>query len=794
MTAHVLAALMAIMCAKGVIGSAHAQTVSEELWVKSVNTTSTTAESTQNQPNASKTTSTNKLPSNQPNKPSASLPYCTDVQADSSPPAKGSTLAVGNTLSAVANQDLILKGRSCIQRDTIQLQGDDIHYDYASEQVTVKGNAQVIKPDGGRITGDAIQYNLANATGRISPAQFEVESSQGHGSAESLSILSARRALLSQARYTTCQADDPDWYIKSDSLILDQDHDVGIGRNTALVFKGVPILGSPYMKFPLGNRRQSGFLTPTIGYSSLNGTSIAIPYYFNLAPNYDFTLTPENMTQRGLRVGGEYRYLTPWGQGNVTGEVLPHDEQTGEKRYYWHYQHLTQGNWANGVWQAKINAQKTSDNSYADDFGITDWDSGSRALPSEFSLSYKTDALYLRLRRKAYQTLQTESNQVDVPYDFEPQLEARYKTRWDNLKFNTQYESTRFTHSDTANKAQGWRHTLYPSLAYDWRTPSAFIVPKMGLHMTRYQLSSIPAAANVNNIPYDKNASRTLPIFSLDSGMVFERKDVWFKQNITQTLEPRVYYAYIPYKNQSQIWNFDSALADLDFSRIYSENLFTGTDRIAQANQVTTGVTSRILGRDSGEELFQFSVAQRYYFSKQTVALSGIVENNNVFRKSDLLAGASGKIANQLWAQAFGQYNSESGKMLRTDGAIRWQPGYRKVFNLGYHENKILTEPSKSAYASAQFPVSAVSNNLYAVARLNYNLNNHRTTDAWAGFEYAKDCWIVRLVGQHSVTSDNRIDNSVSLQLVLKGLGNLGNHTDDQLSTRIDGYHPSDFR
>ena len=768
MTAHVLSTLVFLMFGNSVFNNAQAQTTSEELWIVPQTTTQT----------------------DKP--PSETLPYCEDLQK-SSAVANGSTIAVGNTLTAVVNQDLILKGRACIARDATQLQGDSIQYDYASEQVSVKGNAKVSNPEGNTLSGERIQYSLASETGQVSPANFTVKASEGHGTAESLTILSGRRALLSQARYTTCQADDPDWYIKTDSLILDQDNDVGTGRNAILVFKNTPVFATPYFKMPLGNRRQSGFLTPTLGFSSLNGTSITTPYYFNIAPNYDFTLTPQVLTERGARFGGEYRYLTRWGQGNFYGDILPNDKKTQTRRYYWHVQHLTQGNLGEGVWQANINARKMSDNSFIDDFGIQDWDGGTRTMPSEYSLRYKQDGLSLRIRQKSYQTLQTTDNQVDAPYNFKPQFEMRYHKRWGNWLFNTQLESTRFAHDNVQYKAQGWRHLVYPSVAYEWRKPGMFIVPKLGVHLTQYNLSRVPLPIYANNVTYDKSATRTLPIFSLDSGLILERQGKWLKQNITQTLEPRIYYAHIPYKNQANIWNFDSALADLDFSRIYSENLFTGNDRIAQANQVTAGITSRILGRDTGEELFQASLAQRYYFSKQTVNLSGALENSNANRKSDVLAAMSGKLFNKLWAQGFVQYNTDSGKLLRSDAAIRWQPAYRKVFNLGYHQNKILAEPSKTAYASAQWPVPFMSNNLYAVSRLNYDLNNKRLTDAWLGIEYVKDCWIFRVVGQRTVTSDNRVDNAVYLQLELKGLGNIGNRADQQLGSQVDGYHAVGF-
>ena len=769
MTAHVLSTLFFLVAGHSIFNIASAQTTSEELWILPPTQTQST------QP-----------PSD------TLLPYCEDLQQSPKVPS-GSTIGVGNTLTGVVNQELILKGRACIQRDNTKLQGDDVQYDYASEQVTVKGNARVNNPDGDTISGERIQYNLSSETGRVTPANFTVKASEGRGKAESLTILSGRRALLSQARYTTCQADDPDWYLKTDSLILDQDNDTATGRNGILVFKNIPVLATPYFKAPLGNRRQSGFLTPTYGYSTLNGTSISAPYYFNIAPNYDFTLTPQWLSERGVRFGGEYRYLTRWGQGSLYGDLLPRDEKTKTTRYYWHAQHSSQGVLGDGVWQANINARKMSDNNFIDDFSVQDWDGGARTMPSEYSLRYKRDGLSLRLRQKSYQTLQTSNNQVDAPYDFKPQFDLRYYKRWGNWLFNTQWESTRFAHDDVKNKAQGWRHIVYPSIAYEWRTPGAFIIPKLGVHMTKYDLSRVPLPVNANNITYNKSASRTLPIFSLDSGLILERQGKWFKQNIVQTLEPRIYYAHIPYKDQSNIWNFDSALADLDFSRIYSENLFTGGDRIAQANQVTAGISSRILKQDTGEELFQASLAQRYYFSKQDVNLSGTLENNNAHRKSDLLAAVSGKVSNQLWAQGFAQYNSDSGKLLRTDAAIRWQPAYRKVVNLGYHENKILTEPSKTAYVSAQWPVSLMSNNLYAVSRLNYDLNNKRLTDAWMGIEYVKDCWIFRFVGQRTVDTNNRVDNTFYLQLELKGLGNVGNRANQELNSLVDGYHPISF-
>ena len=763
MTRHVCHALLWLSCIS-LSNQLQAQTISEELWVNE------------------------EIKPVQPAK--ESLPYCTDVDTPTSKTQKdGVTSAVADSLTGSVNQELLLKGQACIHRDDTHAQGDRIHYDYPSEQISIEGHAKMLNQDGGSLSGDQLQYNLSTQTGRITPADFTVSKTDGRGIAESLTILSSRRALLSQARYTTCQAEDPDWYIKTDSLILDQDNDQGTARNATLVFKNTPILGSPYLRIPLGNKRQSGFLTPTFGYASNNGATVVTPYYFNIAPNYDATLYPAFMSERGARLGGEYRYLTRWGSGELFGEYMPNDKKTDTDRYYWMLQHNSLGDLGKGRWRADVNWQKVSDDSYIDDFGSRISNISARTIPSTFSLQYKDDDLYMRLRRKTYQTLQDSINSVDVPYNFEPQFNLNYKKRWGDWLFNTQAESIHFTHPDKINHARGWRHLVYPSISYEWRQPGVFIVPKLGVHATQYNLSYVPNNTGIN---YDKNASRTLPIFSLDTGLLLERNARWFNQDVIQTLEPRLYYAYAPYRNQDQIWNFDSALADLDFSRIYTENLFTGSDRIAQANQITTGLTSRILSKKTGEELLQASVAQRHYFSEQSVTLPNNTVSNTS-RKSDILAAFSGRILPKLWAQGFAQYNIDNGKLLRSDASIRWQPGFRKVLNVGYHENKILTEPVRTVYASTQFPVSYISNNLYAVSRINYNLKTNKVTNAYAGFEYAKDCWVFRLVAQREQTSSNRTNNSVYFQLELKGLGNLGQRANNVLSEQIDGYHPVDF-
>ncbi|MGL4767098.1 MAG: LPS-assembly protein LptD [Formosimonas sp.] len=716
-----------------------------------------------------------------PNRAST-LPYCDDTPNDVLKAwPNGSTSATGDTVKGSMNDALTLKGRACIVRDEVKLQGDEVHYSYPTEQVTATGHAIARTQNGDEISAPALTYNLNAQTAHAQSAYFKIASTDGRGKAESLDVLSSRRALLQQAFYTTCRAQDPDWYLKTDALLLDQDKDTGNATGAVLVFKNVPILASPYLQFPLGQRRQSGLLTPTIGVSSKSGLDVTVPYYFNLAPNYDLTLYPGFMSKRGAKLGAEYRYLTRHSVGNVYGNYVFNDKVAQRDRWYGRVQHKTTGTWQGGQWTASVDAQRASDDAYLDDLKTPNLSGATRILPSEYALQYNRGSWQTRLRNKYNQTLQNNSKSVDVPYDFEPQLTVNGTKRLGNWVAELDYESTRFTHPDGQNRAQGWRHMAYPSIRYEYRTAAGFITPKLGLHATQYNLSHVP------NTHYDAQANRVLPIASVDSGLIFERNNAsWLGRAATQTLEPRLYYLHVPYSDQSRIWNFDSALADFDLSRIYSENIFTGRDRISNANQATLGLTSRWLADDTGEELFKATVAQRYYFTPQQVNLNG--SSANTQRKSDILWAASGKLSNQLSLDAFTQYNLDTNRLLKTDIALRWQPALKKILNLGFHENRILTTPTKTIYASAQWPLSKISNSLYGVARVNYNLYDNRLADAFIGLEYLKDCWIFRIVGQRTISSTATPHNSIYLQLELKGLGALGNDPTTVLQEGISGY------
>lgn len=740
------------------------------------------------------------------------LPYCSDTPNDVLKPyPQGSTSAIANKLKGAMNDTLILNGEACIVRDDVKMQGDNIQYDYPSELVTAKGNAILRTKNGDEISGPLVTYNLSTETGEATPAEFKIGETDGRGKTESLAIISSRRALMKKAYYTTCRAEDPDWYIKNDLLLIDQDSDLGIGKGSVLIFKGIPILASPYMEIPLGNKRQSGWLTPTIGYSSSSGAEVVLPYYANLAPNYDLTLYPGFLSERGAKLGANYRYLTKKSRGSLYGDFLNNDQvakreqvtwNTGNKtktntpnldRWYWQAKHQTSVSLGKGIVTGSIDAQRTSDNAYLEDFDAPGVDSATRILPSEYALQYSNDNWQLRVRTKTNQTLQDAENSIDIPYDFKPQVSILGTEQKGNWIAALDAESTHFTHPDRNTRAQGWRHVINPSLRYDYRTAGVFITPKIGVHLTKYNLSLIPQTSSASNkVDYKPNAHRILPIMSIDSGLVFERNNTsWLGKTAIQTLEPRLYYLYVPYKDQSNIWNFDSNIADFGLSRIYGDNIFTGRDRISNANQTTIGLTSRWLAKDTGGELFQITTAQRYYFEEQRVTLPN--RTTETSRKSDLLVSASGIIATNLSLNGFTQYNMDKNQLQKSDLSLRWQPVPRKILSAGFSNNNITSTPSKNMYISGAWPINQVSKNLYGVARINYDTENNQLSDAFAGFEYIKDCWIFRLVSSRSISSSTKTNNSIYLQLELKGLGALGNDPIDTLKDGIPGYKAVKF-
>jgi LPS-assembly protein len=552
---------------------------------------------------------------------------------------------------------------------------------------------------------------------------------------------------------------------------------VGTAHDATIYFKGAPILYSPYLTFPLSNERKSGFLTPVLGTNSARGIEFSLPYYFNLAPNYDATLTPRYMTKRGLQLNGQFRYLFPDIAGEVDAEGL-RDRVTDTGRYGLLWKHNQNISAVPGL-AGYLNLQKVSDDTYFSDLSDRLTITSQTNLPREGGLAYSKGPFAVLARMQTFQTLQDPNNPITPPYFREPQIFAQLDTvEWQGVDFAGTGEYVRFRQPALTNAD---RTVLHPTVAWSRRGNAWFFTARTGLHMSNYNLDDPNAT--------DQHLTRVVPISSLDSGLVFERDTSYFGRDFVQTLEPRAFYVYIPFRDQTKIPVFDTAIDDFNFSQLFTENRYLGSDRVGDADQITLAATSRLLDPSNGEEKMRFAVGQRYYFSSQRVTLAS--ETPRSANSSDLLFSGEGKITDTFSAAATYEVNVNHRETQEFDVGVRWQPSLGKVLNASYRYNRQTIDPTtgnlstlKQVDFAGQWPVG----NWSLIGRWNYSIINKKTLEGVFGAEYNGGCWAFRIVGQHLVTNVNQVSSSVFVQFELNGLARLGTNPIDVLRRSVPGY------
>ena len=668
---------------------------------------------------------------------------------------------------------------------------DWLRYDMPENEINAHGNVR-IEQGGDLLNGSKLRFNLGTQRGQMDEPVYAVvvKGTHGHGAADKLLLEGEGMYRLVNGNYTTCRADDPVWVIRADEFAIDKPRQIGTAHNALIVFKGVPIFYSPYLSFSLDKERKSGFLAPTMGSSGNSGIEFSLPYYWNIAPNYDATLTPTEMSKRGTQLSTDFRYLEPTYHGEFQYAILPDDRvDDGQNRYDLFLKHNQTWN----GWSGALDIEKVSDNTYFTDLSNQVSLTSQTVLPRQGSVSragtwgddgsWGFSALF-----QHWQTLQPDPLQpVGIPYSRSPQLGfTATQQDFHLLDFNLDSNFTDFTHPTLVN---GYRSVAYPSLSLPLQSSYAYITPKIGVNYTHYDLD-----ASTTQLATDQ--SRTVPIFSTASGLIFERAMSISGQSMTQTLEPEVFYVYIPERNQNGLPNFDSGVQDLSFATLFTENQFSGYDRINDANQVTTGITSRFLEQD-GDERLRIGLAQRYYFSTQEVTLPGTPARTS--DASDLLAVVSGTIA-QHWTSDFGwQYTTNVAQTQRLSLDTRYEPNPGEVFNFGYRyvsatESAQLglvnldgdTGVEKQVNVSAQWPITT---HWSLLGRWNYSLQDHSLLEGLAGFEYNNGCcWALQFVAHSLVTTSTTRADAVFIQLELTGVSQFGSNPLETLRRNIGGY------
>lgn len=714
---------------------------------------------------------------------------------------------------------VVLKGSAQVRRIDSVVKGDYIDYQRDTGQVRVRGNGLIMR-EGSIVRGPSMDYNIDHETGTVKFPDFWLGGSGGTGKASEGEIFSRSEMRLNDVTYSGCPCPDPAWYIKAPRVDFHIDENEGVAHNGVLYFKHVPLLASPYLSFPLRQERKSGFLLPTYGGSSNAGYEVSLPYYFNLAPNYDLTLTPRYMSKRGTQLGAEFRYLGRTYNGQVSGTYLDNDKLSNEKRWMYWWQH--QQTFGNGFY-ANVDVSAVSDDDYFRDFSVIGLNQATtNYLPRVATLGWNGSQYWnASVQAYTYQTLQDTSSgaaYLAPPYDKLPELYVR-GARYDWGGFDvasTNYATHFVSPVYTGNLSQfqayngvhilpnGERFSSYNTISYPIVRAGWYLTPKVGLHLSQYNTDWFGRGQSVLGLPSGvqpgTSESRVVPIMSVDSGMTFERKTSFFGKDAIQTLEPRVYYLRVPYRDQSQIPVYDTAVSTFNFSQAFDENLFSGGwDRIADANQVTLGLTTRWLDEATGFERLSLSAAQRIYFANQYVTLP--YGTPRLDKKSDYLVGVNAALTDTLTTRFDAQFNPDNNNRNRMTAGLRWQPKRLATLAATYRYERDpaqITDPSivnnanyvdnstEQVSLTAQWPLTR---KLFALGRYDYSLQERRSTQSILGFEYRGDCcWTARVVYQRYAVSLQDTNTAVFFQLQLGGLGSLGTDPLGLLSRSITGY------
>jgi LPS-assembly protein len=669
--------------------------------------------------------------------------------------------------------DLQANGNVVLRRRGEALFTDQLRYSFRTNDVTATGNVRVDRL-GDIITGDSAEFNLKTESGYVDKPTFRFRQFHARGQADKLIIKDRDQYVAQRATYTNCELGHDDWYMKVKRLDIDRLRDVGVAHDATLYFEQVPILYTPWMDFPISSRRQSGFLPPTFGTSNSTGFEFLLPYYWNIQPNMDYTVAPRVMAKRGVMLDNEYRYLEPDFKGQLEADFLPDDRATGSSR--WFVSLLHDQNLGRGL-TGGLNVQRVSDSTYFADFSTQVAVTSQATLPQEGWLRYEGDWWSVYALAQQFQTLETPSTPVFSPYAQFPQVTLLASK--ENIKgFDPAFmgQVVNFEHPTLLS---GVRQIYYPWVSYPWRTPLFYVTPKVGLNYTHYTFPGSDVQPE----------TRSLPIVSVDSGMSFERQTSVGGREFTQTLEPRLYYVYIPFRDQTQLPVFDSSLKDFDFTSIFSENIFSGGDRINNANQLTAAAITRIIDPATGVEQWRALIGQRYYFQPQEVTLASTLPTTPVPNvgtitspRSDLLAAFSGKLTPTWFTDAALDYGLNPSQMQRFDVALRNQPEPGKVLNLSYRYTRDYVDQID---ISSQWPLSS---RWAGVLRWNYSLQPASPLEALAGLEYNHNCWVLRFVYHRFITGTQQWSNAFFMQLELTGLSRLGSNPFQLLRQGIGGY------
>ena len=721
-------------------------------------------------------------------------------------------------------------GNATVQGNVVARQGDrevrsdQAQYNRASGDLTVQGAVTYQDPIV-RLSGQDGKYSPTRGA-EVRSAEFSLIERSGRGSASLLELTPQGNLDLSGVRFTTCPRSDQSWQLSASDLALDTTNQIGTGRNAVVSLHGVPIMYLPWFSFPLSNERKSGFLFPSVGNNSQSGFELQVPYYWNIAPNADLTFSPMIYTRRGVDLAGETRFLTDDQSGELQWHFLPDDQRFESEVQGVDLAAGQAGLPVSGIGgsdrsfvtfhdvatlpedvRVQIDAANVSDPLYFQDFGSGPETTSTAFLQRLAQVTYRDENWNLGAAAQQYQAVSVD---LPVPNEYLPDQYrpyARAPWMWANgdfgwgpadiVRYGLNSELVDFIRSGLS----GWRLDLMPHAGLDYEDPGYFVRAMLDWRYTQYELdNTLPGEA--------RSPSRSLPITSFDTGLKLERP---WQDDRTLTLEPRLLYLYVPYRDQSDLPLFDTALPDLNTVELFRDNRYVGADRQSDADQVTFGLTSRLFADGTGQQFFSATLGQAYYLQTPRVELPGETLGD---RSDSDLVGDFVLSAYKNWNVDVNlEWNPAADQEERTFVQLQFKPEQETVINVAYRYQRDVILPSALATpgevppmleaAPPSFTQSQTLNQTelstaypiargwHVLARWVYDFSAHEGIDRLAGFEYRACCWRVRLLyRRYLINGTGQEDTAFMFQIQLSGLAGVGPATDAFLGTAIQGYSP----
>ena len=700
-----------------------------------------------------------------------------------------------NAMSGQTNLNTHLSGEVDFRRGDMHLKADEVDYDPVQDLLRAQGAVRINKA-GNVYEGPLLELKVDAFEGFFTQPHFKLIRNDAYGDASGMRFIDEQHAQVQNATFTTCQIKPgpswlPDWILRASKIDINNETNEGLASGASLSFKGMPLLPVPEISFPLSSERKSGLLPPTMGLDSIGGLEYTQPYYWNIAPNRDATLQATTWSKRGVEVGGEFRYLeqvNPEVKGMVHLDYMQHDTLRDSVR--WGFSETHQGGMEllGEHLGLNLNIKRVSDDNYWKDFSQMSNPLSQRLLPTDVSMNWVGGPWSSTLRSLKWQTLQDLTAPITPPFDRLPQWITRYNPQWEGWNVGVQTDMTKFQanrvlacQSGTIDcQPNGARAMLSAKASYPIDLGYVTITPKVSVLSRAYEFDT-PLLSNGLS-----QANVTVPTLSLDATTVLERDFNWSGKDYIQTLEPRVFFVNTPYRSQNFLPVYDTGRNDFNFSTVYTENAFSGYDRVSDDRLLTVGTTSRLIAPQTGEEMARFGIAQRFRLATTQVVLPSDLKSNYK-GVSDLLLGASVNMQKNLATDATLQYSPDTHESMQTKLGARYYPSNYRLLS-GYYsfQRDVNSELIDTAW---QWPLSDLwgggavdlgagqgmgQNQWFSVGRLNFDLQQHTVVNSIVGFEYDAGCWLGRVVFERLQVGANQMNQRIMFQLELVGFTRVG--------------------